>query len=129
MQMRGARVLRTGMGDLGWEETKGYGNNYVRDYVVRSDGIKSCNHVADWHERAQGVSRSSHCFSTLCSAQPAGTLCLFAPSTGDPRAGVSFAEEWRQNPEGRREKRTLLGPQGGEWRPRPKRERDAPPPS
>ena len=37
---------------------KGYGNNYVRDYPVRSHGIKSCNHVVvDWH--AEGVAAES----------------------------------------------------------------------
>ena len=61
VQMREARVLRTGMGDPGWLENTGHGNNYVRDYAVRSHGIKSCNHVVVWHERALGVSRRSHC--------------------------------------------------------------------
>jgi hypothetical protein len=42
VQMRGTRVLRMGMGDPGWGETKGYGNNYVRDYAVRTREIKSC---------------------------------------------------------------------------------------
>ena len=104
VQMREARVLRTGMGDPGWLENTGHGNNYVRDYAVRSHGIKSCNHVVVWHERALGVSRRSHCFSTLCCAQLARTSCLFAPSTGDQRAGVSFAEGMAAESERERER-------------------------
>ena len=42
VQMREARVLRTGMGDPGWLENTGHGNNYVRDYAVRTREIKSC---------------------------------------------------------------------------------------